>query len=150
MSSRRLQDIFKMSSRRLQDIFKISSKRLQDILQKRLQNIFKTFWRRLQDVLQRCLQDVLKTYHEVKLFLLTRFQDVFEAYIEPFWDVLRRRLSTEGFAYVTLLRNLWSVYKICKGEKSFSFALYYTFLWLLTEAYLQPGRTSTMNLFLRK
>ena len=30
---------------------------------------------------------------------------------------------------------------------SFSFSRYYTFLWLLTETYLEPGRTSTMAFF---
>ena len=81
-SSRRFQNVFKTSSRHLQDVFKTSSGHLQDV--------FKTFWRRLQDV--------CKTYHQVKLFLLTRFQDVFEIYSKRFWDVLQRRLSIEGFA----------------------------------------------------
>ena len=69
-------------------------------------------------------------------------------------NALQRRLSTEGFVQVTLLRNVWSVYKICKSDKnfsSFSFSLYYTsFYWLLTEAYLEPGRISTIELFLLK
>ena len=56
--------------------------------------------KRLQDVLQKCLQDVFKTYHQVKLFLITRFQDVFEIYSKRFSDVLQRRLSIEGFALV--------------------------------------------------
>ena len=54
--------------------------------------------RHLQDVLQRYLQDVFKTYHQVKLFLLTRFQDVFQKYSKSFWDALQRWLSIEGFA----------------------------------------------------
>ena len=87
---KRLQDIFKTSSRRFQDVFKTSSRLIQDVL--------KTSSRRLQDVLQRSLQDVFKTYHQVKLFLLTRFQDVFEIYSKRFWDVLQRCLSIEGFA----------------------------------------------------
>ena len=86
----RLQDVFKTSSRHLQDFFKTFSRHLQDI--------FKTFWRRLQDVLQRSLQDVSKTYHQVKLFLLTRFQNGFKTYSKRFWDVLQRRLSIEEFA----------------------------------------------------
>ena len=81
----RLQDVFKTFSRRLQDVFKTSSRRLQDV--------FKTSSRRLQDI--------FKTYHQVKLFLLTSLR-----------EVLQRRLSTEGFAQATLLRNLWSLYKI--------------------------------------
>ena len=89
---RRLQDslikknIFILVTR-LQDIFKTSSRRLA-----------KTSSKRIQDVLQRCLQDVLKTYHQVKLFIWTRFQDVFETWLTRFWDVLQRRLSTERFA----------------------------------------------------
>ena len=94
------------SSRRLQDVFKTSSRRLQDVLPRCLQDVFKTSSRRLaktssrhlQDVLQRYLQDVFKTYHQVKLFLLTRFQDVFQKYSKSFWDALQRWLSIEGFA----------------------------------------------------
>ena len=96
-----------------------SSKRLQDVFKTSCKNVFKTSTRHLQNV--------FKTYHQVKLFLLTRFQDVFGTYSKHFWDVLQRRLSIEGFAYVTLLRNLRSVYKICKSDKSFSnfsFSLY--------------------------
>ena len=69
-SSRRLA---KTSSRHLEDVFKTSSRHLQDIL-----------LRRFQDVLQRCLQDLFKTYHWVNLFLLTRFQDVFETFSKRF------------------------------------------------------------------
>ena len=106
MSSRRLQDVFKTSSKRLQDVFKTSSRHLQDVLPRCLQDIFKmlsrnlakTSSRHLEDVLQRYLQDVFKTYHQAKLFLLTRPKDVFETYSTCFWDVLQRRLSTEGFA----------------------------------------------------
>ena len=78
------------SSRHVQNVFKTSSRHLQDV--------FETSSRHLQDVLKRCLQNVFKTYHQVKLFLLTRFQDVFETYTKRFWDVLQRRLSIEGFA----------------------------------------------------
>ena len=86
-SSRRLQDVFKTS---YQDVFKTSSRPLQDV--------FKTSSKSLQDVLQRCLQDLFKKYDRVKLFLLTRFQDVFETYAKLFWDVVQIRLSTEGFS----------------------------------------------------
>ena len=85
MSSRRLQDIFKTSSRRLQDVFKMSSRRLQDI------------------------QDVFKTYYQVKLFLVTQFQDVFETYSKRFWDVLLRRLSTGGLPR----SHFWEIYGQC-------------------------------------
>ena len=95
-----LQDVFETFSRRLQDVlitscqdvFKTFWRRLQDVpetFSKRLQDIFKTFWRRLQEV--------FKTY-QVKLFLLTRFQDVFEIYSKRFWDALQRHLSIEAFA----------------------------------------------------
>ena len=132
-SSRRLQDILQ---KRFQDIYKTSWRCLEDVLKTFLQDVFarrlaKTFSRRLQNVFKtscknvfktssRHLQNVFKTYHQVKLFLITRFQDVFGTYSKHFWDVLQRRLSIEGFAYVTLLRNLRSVYKICKSDKSFS------------------------------
>ena len=74
----------KTPSRRLQDVLQ---KRHQDILKtpsRRFQNDFKTSSRRLQDVLQRCLQDLFKMYHWVNLFLLTRFQDVFETLSKRF------------------------------------------------------------------
>ena len=104
---------------------------------------YKMSSRNLQDFLQRYLQDVFKVYHQVNLFYLTRPREVFNTF-----------LSTEEFAQVTLfLRNLWSVYKICERDiklSSFSFSLYYTFSWLLTEAYLEPGRTSTMAFFCGK
>ena len=57
-----------------------------------------------EDVLQRSLQDIFKTFYQVKLFLLTRFQDIFETYWTRFWDVLRRPLSAERFIQVTLPR----------------------------------------------
>ena len=81
--SRRFQDVLK---RRFQDIFKTSS----IVFQKCPQDIFKMFWGRPQDL--------FKMYHQVKLFLLTRFQDVFQTYWKHFWHVLQRRLSIEGFA----------------------------------------------------
>ena len=100
---RRLQDVFKTSwSRPLYlswpYVFKTSSRRFKDVFKTSCKNVFKTSSRRLQDVLQRSLQDVFKTYHQVKLFLLTRFQNDFETYSKRFWDVLQRRLSIEGFA----------------------------------------------------
>ena len=84
----RLQDVFKTSLRRLQDVlprhpqnvFKTSCKNVFKISSRRLQYVFKTSSRHLQDVLQRSFQDVFKTYHQVKLFLLTRFQNVSEMY----------------------------------------------------------------------
>ena len=107
MSSRHLQDVFKSktscenvfntSSRRFQDVFKMSSRRLPDFLLKRLQDLFKASLRSLEETSLRHLQDVLETYHQVKLFLLTRFQDVFKTYSQCFWDVLQRWLSTEVF-----------------------------------------------------
>ena len=103
---------------------KTSSRHLQDVLLKCFQDVPS---RHLQDVFQRCLQDVFKMNHEVKLFLFTRFQDVFETFSKR-WEVLQRRLSIEGYVSVTLLRNLWSGYRICKSDKSFSnfsFSLYF-------------------------
>ena len=142
-SSRRLQDVFRTSSRHLQDVFKTSSRPLQGVFKtfsRRLQDAFKMSSRHLEDFPQRYLQDVFKAYHQVNLLYLTRPREVFNTF-----------LSTEEYAWVTLfLRNLWSVYKICERDiklSSFSFSLYYTFSWLLTEAYLEPGPTSTMSFF---
>ena len=112
--------VFKTFSRCLQDIFKTSSGHLQDILQKLLQDIFKTSSRRfenpfktslrhLQNVLQRFLQDIFKRYCQVRLFLVTQFQDVFETYSKRFSDVLLRRLSTGGL----LRSHLWEIYGQC-------------------------------------
>ena len=97
-------------------------RRLQDVLIKtnmfalalRLQKtssrrLAKTSSRHLQDVLQRCLQDVFKTYHQVKVFLVTQFQDVFETCSECFWDVLLRRLSTGGLSW----SQFWETYGQC-------------------------------------
>ena len=84
--------------KRLQNIFKTSSRSFK--------NVFKTSSRHLREVLQRCLQDVFKTYYQVKLLLVTQFQDVFETYSKPFWDVLLRRLSTEGLPR----SHFWEIY----------------------------------------
>ena len=51
---------------------------------------------RLGHTSSRRLQDVFKTYYQVKVFLVTQFQDIFETYSKRFWDVLLRRLSTGG------------------------------------------------------
>ena len=64
---------------RLQDVFKTYSRRPQDILKKSsrcFENVFKTS--------SRHLQDVFKTYYQVKVFLVTQFQDVFETYSKRF------------------------------------------------------------------
>ena len=90
------EDIFKTSLRCLdQDQYTcLGHRSSSNTSWKRLQDVLKTFWRHLQEVLEtfskclqnsfrtssRCLQDVCKTYHQVKLFLLTCFQDVFEIY----------------------------------------------------------------------
>ena len=90
-----------------------------------------TFSRHLQDVLERCLQDVFEIYYQVKLFLLTRLQEVFNTF-------LRRTAKTviyRRICQVTLLRNLWSVYKICKSGCVF------TLLLLLVAAHRGAFRT---------
>ena len=75
-----------------EDVFRASSKRhdqdqyirLGHTSSMRLQDVFKTCLRHLQDVLQRCLQDVFKIFYQVKLFLVTQFQEVFETYSKRF------------------------------------------------------------------
>ena len=146
MSSRRLA---KTSSRRLQDVFKTSSRHLQDVFKTSCKNVFKTSSRRLQDVLQKYLQDVFKTYHQVKLFLLTSLQDVFNMFLRRTTKrtICRRICLGHTSEKVMVSVQIW---KSHKNVSSFSFSLDYTFWWLLTEAYLEPGRTSTMEFFLQK
>ena len=108
-----LQDIFKISWRRFEDVFKTSSRYLEDVLKtssRHSQDDFKTSSRFLEDILtskhlqdfhERCFQNVFKTYHQVKLFLLRRLQDVF--------TFLRRTAKT--FIYR----------KICVGHTSDKF-----------------------------
>ena len=100
--------VFKTSLRCLEDVLKISLRYLEEI--------FKTSSIRLGKTFSKHLQDVPSKYHQVKMFLLTCLQDVFETYSTRFWDVVRRKFSTEKFAHVRLVRNLGSGYKISKGE----------------------------------
>ena len=117
-SSRRLQDAL---PRRLQDAFKTyifenvlkktSSRRPQGVFKTSCENVLrKTPSRHFQDILQICLQDVFMTYYQVKLFLLTQFQDVFETYSKRFWDVLLKRLSTGGLPR----SRFWEIYGQCR------------------------------------
>ena len=78
---------------RLQDVLIINNIL---VLAIRLQDVIKTFSRCLQDICKTSCKDVFKTYYQVKLFLVTLFQDVFETYSKHFWDVLIRRLFTGG------------------------------------------------------
>ena len=137
-----LQDICKTSLRRLQDIFKTSLRHLQDVL--------KTSSRLLQYVLQRSLQDIFKTYHQVKLFLLTHFQNDFETYPKRFWDVLQRRLSIEDLPR----SHFWEIYGQCanfarvtKVSQNLVFYLTTPFSGHLQKHYLEPSRTSQWRFF---
>ena len=124
----RLQKTF---SKRLQDflvktnIFVLAI-RFQDVFKTSCKNVFKTSSRRFQDILQICLQDVFKTYHQVKLFLLTCPQEVFNTF-------LRRTAKTvicRGVCIGHTSEILWAVYKVCESDKnfsSFSFSLYFIF-----------------------
>ena len=115
---------------------------------RRLENVFKTSSRYLQDVLQRCLLDVFKKYYQVKLFLLTQFQDVFETYSKRFWDALRRRLSTAGLPR----SHFWKIYEQCtKFPRIIKFSQVLVFHFTTPssgclEAHLERGWTSKMEL----
>ena len=85
-------NVFKTSLNHLEVVLKAFSKHLA----KRRKNVFKTSSRRLANMSSR---NVFKTYHQVKLFLITRPPEIFEAYSTRFWDVLPKRLYTEGFDY---------------------------------------------------
>ena len=122
-----LQDIFKTSWSRWyiglshtssEDILKVSWLRpiyLSWSCVLKTSSIFlvKASWRGLVKTSSRCFKDIFKTssrcfakmssrllkmYHQVKLFLLTCLQDIFDMYSTRFWDVLQRPLSTERFA----------------------------------------------------
>ena len=104
-SSRRLEDIFKTSSGRLvkrssrrfedvfskscKNVFKASSRRLQNVFKTSCKNVSKKSSRRLQDIVKqtssRNLQDIFKAYHQVKLFLLTHLQEVFNTFLRRFF-----------------------------------------------------------------
>ena len=142
-SSRRFQNVLKTSSRCLQDIsktscqdvFKTSSNLLQDVLQKRLQDR-----RSLQDVLktlQICLQDVFKTYHQVELFLLTRFRDAF--------STLLRRSGKTVYLQKDLPRShFWEICGQCTKFSrviKISQVLVFTLLNLLVATYRDVFRT---------
>ena len=83
-----------MPPRRLQDVLQ---KRLQDVYKTSCQEVFNTSLKRLQNVSQRFLQDVFQTYHQVKLFLLTRLQDVFTFLRRTANTILPRRRFSEKF-----------------------------------------------------
>ena len=88
----------KTSSRRLHQDRHI---RLGPMYSIRFENVFKTS--------SKHLQHVFKTYYQVKLFLITQFQDVFETYSKRFWDVLLRRLPTGGLPR----SHFWKIYGQC-------------------------------------
>ena len=123
----RLQDVFKMFSRRLA---KTSSRHLQDAFKTSCQDVFKMSSKRLEDIFKTSCKDVFKTFSRCIIELNCSCQHVFEMYLIHFWDLLQKRLYTEGFALVTLLRTLRSVCRICTSEKKlvkFSFSLCCTF-----------------------
>ena len=104
--------------------------RLGHTFSRRLQDIFKTFWSCPQDIFKTSCKDVFKTFSRCIIELNCSCQHVFEMYLIHFWDLLQKRLYTEGFALVTLLRTLRSVCRICTSEKKvvkFSFSLCCTF-----------------------
>ena len=55
-----LQDALKVSSRCLEDVFKMSWRRFEDVLKTFLQDVLKASWERLEDVLARRFENVLK------------------------------------------------------------------------------------------
>ena len=97
LSSSSSEDVLKTSSRHLdQDGYiRPSHTSSEDVFKKSSRRLGKTFWRFLQKsarhlakMSSRHLQDVFNTYHQVKLFLLNSFQDVFETYSNVFQTYL--------------------------------------------------------------
>ena len=134
--------------RRPQDVFKTSqSRRIYSpqsyFFRRRLENVFKTSGSR----------PIYSSYIHLQGVLQKRLQDIFKTCCKDILKTFSRRPSNKLFAQATILRNLWSVQKTCKCDKdfsSFNFSLDYIFQWLLTEAFLEPGRTSTRKLFFAK
>ena len=149
----RLQDVFKTFSRRPQDFFKTSC---EEVFKTSSRNVFKTSsrhlakasWRRLQnvfanissmhlqDVLQRYLQDVLKMFIRLNCFPRSR--------------ICLRHIFEKVMVSVKNLRVWQKVSQVLAQLHGFRFLLYYIFQWLLKDAFLEPGRTSTRKLFRRK
>ena len=73
---------------------------------KNVQYVLETSSRRLQYILQRCLQEVFNPYYQVKLFLVTRFHDVFKTPSKDFRDVLLRLLFTGSLPR----SHFWEIY----------------------------------------
>ena len=109
-------------------------RRLQNVLVKTnifvlvicLQDLFKTFSRCLQHALPERLQDIFKMYHQVILFLLTGFRDVFNMFLRSTAKtVMYKRIwlghTSEKFMISVQTLQEW------KNFSSFSFSLYYTF-----------------------
>ena len=141
-SSRRLQDVLIKTNIfvlaiRLQDVFKTFSRRLQDsyknVFKTFCMNVFKTSSRRLANFKTSC-KDVFKTFSRriIRLNILPR---------SHFWEIYGQ---CRKFARVI------KISQVLTQLHGFSFSLYYIFLCLLTEAFLEPGRTSTREHFLQK
>ena len=133
-SSRRLQDVLVKTnifvlSIRLQDVFKI---RFQDVFKTSCENVFKTSSRHLQGVLPRRLQDVFKTSSKRLANTSWRhLQDVFKTYHQ---------------VKLFLLTSLWEIFNMFVRLT----AKTVVYRRIHIDAYLEPSRTSTMELFLRK
>ena len=120
-----------------EDVFKTSSRCLDQDQYIRLGH---TSWRRLQDVLNMSCQDVFKTSSRRLAKTPSRhFQDILQTCLRDAFKMCHQ--VTLFYNEVILKLQLYS---------SFSFSLYYTLQWLLSEDYLEPGRTSTGEFSLQK
>ena len=135
-----LQDVFKKFSRRLQDVLKTFSRGLQDVFKtssRILQGVFKTSSRRPAKISSRGFQGVPLSY-----FVLLSTSSRSIQHVSLYRGICLGNTISEKF--------MVSVQNLQERDiklSSFSFSLYYTFSWLLTEACLEPGRTSTMAFF---
>ena len=105
-SSRCLEDVFSVTNFRLMFAIRLpimSSRRLEDVFKLSLQDVFKTFLRRLQDVFpRRLLQDVFKKSSRKRLAIMSwsRLEDAFKmswktkiCYPEDIFKTSSRRLQ---------------------------------------------------------
>ena len=135
---------------------RLSSSSSEDVLVKtnifvlaiRLQDVFKTFWRCLQDVFKTFCKDIFKMFSRRIIKLNYSCWQVFEKYCK------------DGYLHKDLPRShFWEIYgqstKFARVIKISQVLVYYftthlsttSFSGVLTKAYLESGRTSTMKFF---
>ena len=103
--------------------------------------LIKPSWRHLEEVFHLRIQGVFKTSWSRRIY--SSWPYVFKTSSRHFEDVFKMSCH---HVFKTSCKNVFKT----SSRRPFNFWLFCTFSWLLTEAYLEPDRTSTIKLFLRK